>query len=147
MAIAEGDSLILISSPCPVDDTGGADGVTAINTVSGLMGLKANARAWPAIGKEQKTTYGGVSGSAVRPIALRGVSSIANALPGFPILAAGGVESAETALQFLHCGASVVQVGTPVPFPCLIPLISFPFLIPRFPSRRSAVQFITKTSL
>lgn len=89
---------------------GGADGVTAINTVSGLMGLKANARAWPAIGKEQKTTYGGVSGSAVRPIALRGVSSIANALPGFPILAAGGVESAETALQFLHCGASVVQV-------------------------------------
>ena len=77
------------------------------------MGLKANARAWPAIGKEQRTTYGGVSGSAVRPIALKGVASIAKALPGFPILAAGGVESAETALQFLHCGASVVQVGTP----------------------------------
>ncbi len=89
---------------------GGADGVTAINTVSGLMGLKANANAWPAVGVEQRTTYGGVSGSAVRPVALRNVSSIGNSLPGFAIMAAGGVESAETALQFLHCGASVVQV-------------------------------------
>ncbi len=90
--------------------TGGADGVTAINTVSGLMGLRANSKPWPAVGKEAKTTYGGVSGNAVRPIALRDVSSIGNALPGFPILAAGGVDSAESALQFLHCGASVVQV-------------------------------------
>ena len=84
--------------------------MTAINTVSGLMGLKANSRAWPAVGKEQRTTYGGLSGTAVRPIALRDVSAIANKLPGFPILAAGGVDSAESALQFLHCGASVVQV-------------------------------------
>ena len=84
--------------------------MTAINTVSGLMGLKANGVAWPAVGNENRTTYGGLSGNAVRPIALRDVSSIAKALPGFPILAAGGVESAETALQFLHCGAHVVQV-------------------------------------
>ena len=84
--------------------------MTAINTVSGLMGLKANANAWPAVGMEQRTTYGGVSGSAVRPVALRNVSAIGNSLPGFGIMAAGGVESAETTLQFLHCGASVVQV-------------------------------------
>lgn len=55
---------------------GGADGVTAINTVSGLMGLKADAAAWPRVGVEKRTTYGGVSGNAVRPIALRAVSSI-----------------------------------------------------------------------
>ena len=90
--------------------SGGADGVTAINTVSGLMGLKANGSPWPAVGKEKRTTYGGVSGSAVRPVALRNVSAIAKALPGFPVMAAGGVESADTALQFLHCGAPVVQV-------------------------------------
>lgn len=89
---------------------GGADGVTATNTVSGLMGLNANGNAWPAIGKESRTTYGGVSGSAIRPIALRAVSAIANALPGFPILATGGIESAETGLQFLNAGASVLQV-------------------------------------
>lgn len=45
---------------------GGADGVTAINTVSGLMGLNANSIAWPAVGREQFTTYGGVSGTAIR---------------------------------------------------------------------------------
>ena len=85
--------------------------MTAINTVSGLMGLKANGVAWPSVGDAKRTTYGGLSGNAIRPIALRDVSSIARALPGFPILAAGGVESAETALQFLHCGAHVVQVS------------------------------------
>ena len=45
---------------------GGADGVTAINTVSGLMGLQGNSVAWPAVGDAQRTTYGGVSGNAVR---------------------------------------------------------------------------------
>lgn len=90
--------------------SGCADGVTATNTVSGLMGLRPNSAAWPAVGKEQKTTYGGVSGNAIRPIALRAVSAIGRALPGFPILATGGVDSAEAALQFLHCGASAVQV-------------------------------------
>ncbi|XP_071666491.1 dihydropyrimidine dehydrogenase [NADP(+)] isoform X1 [Patagioenas fasciata] len=89
---------------------GGADGVTATNTVSGLMGLKANSTPWPAVGAGLRTTYGGVSGNAIRPIALRAVSAIARALPGFPILATGGIDSAESGLQFLHSGASVLQV-------------------------------------
>ncbi|XP_060088194.1 dihydropyrimidine dehydrogenase [NADP(+)] isoform X2 [Heteronotia binoei] len=89
---------------------GGADGVTATNTVSGLMGLRADGTPWPAVGQGKKTTYGGVSGNAIRPIALRAVSAIASAIPGFPILATGGIESAESGLQFLHSGASVLQV-------------------------------------
>ncbi|NXA34076.1 DPYD dehydrogenase, partial [Eudromia elegans] len=89
---------------------GGADGVTATNTVSGLMGLNADSTPWPAVGRAQRTTYGGVSGNAIRPIALRAVSAIARALPGFPILATGGIDSAESGLQFLHSGASVLQV-------------------------------------
>merc|ERR1711902_236416 len=93
---------------------GGADGCTAINTVSGLMGLNAKGHAWPAIGKEKKTTYGGVSGNAVRPMALRAVSAIANALPGFPILATGGIDSADVTLQFLLAGASVMQVSSAI---------------------------------
>ncbi|KAF8792415.1 Dihydropyrimidine dehydrogenase [NADP(+)] like protein [Argiope bruennichi] len=74
---------------------GNADGVTVTNTVSGLMGLRGNATPWPAVGKEQRTTYGGVSGNAIRPIALRAVSAIGNAIPGFPILATGGIDSAD----------------------------------------------------
>lgn len=93
---------------------GGADGVTATNTVSGLMGLKADGTPWPAVGIGKRTTYGGVSGTAIRPIALRAVTSIARALPGFPILATGGIDSAESGLQFLHSGASVLQVCSAV---------------------------------
>ncbi|XP_019724835.1 dihydropyrimidine dehydrogenase [NADP(+)] [Hippocampus comes] len=93
---------------------GGADGVTATNTVSGMMGLKADGSPWPGVGAGKRTTYGGVSGNAIRPIALRAVSAIARALPGFPVLATGGIDSAETGLQFLHAGASVLQVCSAV---------------------------------
>jgi len=89
---------------------GNADGVTATNTVSGLMGLKGQGQAWPNVGNAKRTTYGGVSGNAIRPIALRAVSAIANALPGYPILATGGIDSAEAGLQFLQAGASALQV-------------------------------------
>lgn len=75
------------------------------------MGLKGNGVAWPNIGKAKRTTYGGVSGNAIRPIALRAVSSIGRVLPGYPILATGGIDSAESGLQFLQAGASVLQVN------------------------------------
>jgi len=93
---------------------GGADGVTATNTVSGLMGLKPDTTAWPAVGHQKKTTYGGMSGNAIRPIALRAVTHIARHLPGFPILATGGIDSAESGLQFLYGGATVLQVCSAV---------------------------------
>ena len=91
--------------------TGEADGVTATNTVSGLMGLRPNASAWPSIGREMRTTYGGVSGNAIRPIALKAVSAIGRALPGFPVMATGGIDSAEAGMQFLYAGASTLQVS------------------------------------
>ena len=79
------------------------------------MGLKADSTAWPQVGfTEKRTTYGGVSGNAVRPIALKAVSAIGNKLPGFPILATGGCDSADVALQFLHAGASVIQICSAV---------------------------------
>lgn len=93
---------------------GKADGVTATNTVSGLMGLRADGTAWPSVGTQKLTTYGGVSGNAIRPIALRAVTHIARNLPGFPILATGGIDSAEAGLQYLMGGASVLQVCSAV---------------------------------
>jgi len=94
---------------------GGATGVTATNTVSGLMSIDAEAAfAWPNVGTEGRTTYGGVSGNLIRPIALRAVSAISRALPGFPILATGGCDSAHSAMQFIQAGASGVQVCSAV---------------------------------
>uniref|UniRef100_A0A0B7B8B4 Dihydropyrimidine dehydrogenase [NADP(+)] n=1 Tax=Arion vulgaris TaxID=1028688 RepID=A0A0B7B8B4_9EUPU len=93
---------------------GQADGVTATNTVSGLMGLRNDGSAWPSVGQQKLTTYGGVSGNAIRPIALRAVSAIARKLPGFPILATGGIDSADAGLQFIQAGATVLQVCSAV---------------------------------
>jgi len=50
------------------------------------------------------------TGNAIRPIALRAVSAIARALPDYPILATGGIDSADAGLQYLQGGASVLQV-------------------------------------
>lgn len=74
------------------------------------MGFNGQGVAWPAVGREERTTYGGVSGNAIRPIALRAVSAIARALPNYPILATGGIDSADAGLQFLNAGASALQV-------------------------------------
>jgi dihydropyrimidine dehydrogenase (NADP+) len=75
------------------------------------MELKGDGSPWPKVGSAKLTTYGGVSGNAIRPVGLRAVSAIAKALPGFPILGIGGIDSAEVALQYIRAGASVVQVS------------------------------------
>lgn len=93
---------------------GGATGVTAINTVSGLMGFRSNGEPWPSVGADRLTTYGGMSGNANRPMALRAVSSIANKLPGTPIMATGGCDTAAVAVQFIQCGAALVQICSAV---------------------------------
>lgn len=89
---------------------GGANGVTAINTVSGLMHVRPDSNAWPNVGQDKRTTYGGMSGNATRPIALKMVSEVAKAFPDFPILATGGCDSADATLQFLYVGAQAVQI-------------------------------------
>ncbi|CAG2062857.1 unnamed protein product, partial [Timema podura] len=73
------------------------------------MEVKANSTPWPAVGKQKSTTYGGVSGNATRPVGLYAVSAIAKKIKDFPILGIGGIDSADTSLQFLQCGASAVQ--------------------------------------
>ncbi len=83
----------------------GADGLTAINTVLGLRIDVARRR--PILG----TGSGGLSGPAIRPIALHLTYQVAQAV-SIPIIGAGGVTSGRDALEFLMAGASAVQVGT-----------------------------------
>ena len=89
---------------------GKADGVSAINTVQGLMSVRADGTPWPAVGDSKSTTYGGISGNATRPMALRAISKVAQALPKLYIQGIGGVDSGDVALQFIQCGATVLQV-------------------------------------
>jgi dihydroorotate dehydrogenase (NAD+) catalytic subunit len=84
----------------------GAHGVSVINTITG-MAIDVRTRR-PRLA----TTYGGLSGPAIKPIALRMVHQIHRAVPGFPICAMGGIMNGEDALEFLMAGARCVQVGT-----------------------------------
>ena len=86
----------------------GADAVTAINTVGPGMLIDLNTRR-PIL--SNKT--GGVSGPAMFPIALRAVYQI-RAVSKIPILATGGVRTAEDALQLFMAGATAIGIGTAV---------------------------------
>ncbi len=83
----------------------GADGVTAVNTILGM------AIDWRRRVPMLSTTFGGLSGPAIKPVALRMVLECARAIR-IPIVASGGVRSADDVLEFLVAGATAVQVGT-----------------------------------
>lgn len=84
----------------------GADVLSLVNTLVGLaVDLK---RREPKIG----FTTGGLSGPAIRPIAVRMVWEVRQALPAVPIFGIGGIETVEHVLEFLIAGAQAVQVGT-----------------------------------
>jgi dihydroorotate dehydrogenase (NAD+) catalytic subunit len=85
--------------------TAGADAVTVMNTIP-AMAIDIERRR-PAIA----TTFGGLSGPAIKPIALRNVY-LAASVTGIPIVASGGIASGRDALEFVMAGATAVQVGT-----------------------------------
>jgi dihydroorotate dehydrogenase (NAD+) catalytic subunit len=84
----------------------GADGLSIMNTIT-AMGIDVRKRA-PRIG----TVFGGLSGPAIKPIALRIVYQVAREKLGIPICGMGGIVTAEDAAEFLVAGATAVQIGT-----------------------------------
>tara|TARA_B110000116_G_C16700396_1_gene519501 strand:- start:131 stop:1024 length:894 start_codon:yes stop_codon:yes gene_type:complete len=86
-------------------ENGGADYVSAINTVVG-MGIDSKTRK-----VKLNTVFGGYSGSAIKPIALANVHKLFKAL-SIPIIGIGGISSTQDVLEFFLAGASMVQVGT-----------------------------------
>jgi dihydroorotate dehydrogenase (NAD+) catalytic subunit len=86
-------------------ERGGADAISLINTLKGTAIDPATGA--PALGNG----YGGLSGPAVRPVALEQVRSVRAAV-GLPIVGMGGISTGADAAEFLALGASVVAVGT-----------------------------------
>jgi dihydroorotate dehydrogenase (NAD+) catalytic subunit len=86
----------------------GADGLSLINSLLGMAIDTAAMR--PALAG----TYGGLSGPAIRPVAVRCVWQVREALPDVPIIGTGGVRTGADALELLLAGASAVGVGTAI---------------------------------
>jgi len=84
----------------------GAHGLSVINTLLGMAVDVENFR--PRLA----SVTGGLSGPAIRPVAVRCVHQVSRALPGVPIIGIGGITEARHALEFLLAGAWAVQVGT-----------------------------------
>jgi dihydroorotate dehydrogenase (NAD+) catalytic subunit len=86
----------------------GADGLSMINTLLGMVIDTETMR--PALAG----VTGGLSGPAIRPVAVRAVWQVHQALPETPILGMGGIRTGLDALEFVLAGASAVSVGTTV---------------------------------
>lgn len=83
----------------------GADSVSLINT---LMGMAVDIeRRRPLL----SIRTGGLSGPAVKPVALRMVYDVAHAVK-IPVIGLGGISSAEDAIEFIMCGATAIEIGT-----------------------------------
>ena len=86
-------------------EAGGADAVSLINTLTGMK-IDVNRRTFAVANKT-----GGMSGPAVKPVAVRMVYQVAQAVK-IPIIGMGGIQNAEDALEFILAGATAVSVGT-----------------------------------
>ena len=85
----------------------GADCISAVNTLPGMALDRVRRR--PSLGN----VYGGLSGPAIKPVALRVVYEVAQTVK-VPIVAIGGAGSLADVLDFIYAGASAVQIGTAV---------------------------------
>jgi dihydroorotate dehydrogenase (NAD+) catalytic subunit len=84
----------------------GADAVSLVNTFQGLAVDWRRRR--PILG----AGMGGLSGPAIKPLALRCVWQVAQGVPGLPIIGVGGISSLDDVMEYLVCGATAIQVGT-----------------------------------
>lgn len=86
-------------------EQGGADGLTMINT---LVGMKLDLKTGKPI---LANRTGGLSGPAIKPVAVRLIYEVSQAVE-IPIIGMGGIQSAEDVIEFFYAGASAVAVGT-----------------------------------
>jgi dihydroorotate dehydrogenase (NAD+) catalytic subunit len=95
-----------IVQPARAAFEGGADAVSLVNTFKGMAVNWRKRR--PILAND----IGGLSGPAIKPLALRMVWDVRRALPNLPIIGIGGISSLDDVMEFIVAGASAVQIGT-----------------------------------
>jgi dihydroorotate dehydrogenase (NAD+) catalytic subunit len=86
-------------------ESGGADALSLINTLTGMK-IDIHTKSFALANKT-----GGLSGPAIKPVALRMVYQVAKAV-SIPLVAMGGIATAEDAIEFILAGATGISVGT-----------------------------------
>jgi dihydroorotate dehydrogenase (NAD+) catalytic subunit len=97
--------IVAVASACVA---AGADGLSLVNTLLGMAIDPSTMR--PVLAGK----YGGLSGPAIRPVAVRCVWQVRAAFPTVPIIGSGGVRTGRDALELLLAGASMIAVGTEI---------------------------------
>ncbi len=97
--------MLEINISCPNVEHGGADALSLINTITGMR-IEIKKRTFSVANKT-----GGLSGAAIKPIALRMVYQVFKTVH-IPIIGMGGISRAEDALEFIMAGATGIAVGT-----------------------------------
>jgi dihydroorotate dehydrogenase (NAD+) catalytic subunit len=97
--------IVTIAKACV---SAGADGLSMINTLLGMV-IDTDTMQPRLAG-----LTGGLSGPAIRPVAVRCIWQVHEALPGVPIIGMGGVRTGQDALELILAGASMVSVGTTI---------------------------------
>ncbi len=95
-----------------------SEGVDALSLINTLLGMSIDIRARRPV---LANTFGGLSGPAIRPVALRMVWQVVRSVD-IPVIGIGGIQQASDALEFLLAGASAIQVGTATLVDPLAPL-------------------------
>ncbi|WP_066066610.1 dihydroorotate dehydrogenase [Neobacillus soli] len=106
-------------------EAGGADGLTMINT---LVGMRLDLKTGKPI---LANRTGGLSGPAIKPVAIRMIYEVSQAV-SIPIIGMGGIESASDVIEFFYAGASAIAVGTANfvdPFVCPTIIEKLPVLL------------------
>ncbi|MDM5328005.1 dihydroorotate dehydrogenase [Neobacillus sp. CF12] len=106
-------------------EAGGADGLTMINT---LVGMRLDLKTGKPI---LANRTGGLSGPAIKPVALRMIYEVSQVV-NIPIIGMGGIETAEDVVEFFYAGASAIAVGTANfvdPFVCPTIIEELPLLL------------------
>jgi dihydroorotate dehydrogenase (NAD+) catalytic subunit len=96
-----------VTAPAKAAERGGADAISLVNTFVGLA-IDWRRRA-PLLGSQSGT--GGLSGPAIKPLALHAVRQAASAVR-IPVIGIGGIRNADDVMEFVVAGATAVQVGT-----------------------------------
>jgi dihydroorotate dehydrogenase (NAD+) catalytic subunit len=98
-----------VTSIADIAAAAGAAGAAGVSVINTLLGMAID----PSTGRPKLAAVtGGLSGPAIKPVAVRAVHQVHSALPGVPIIGMGGARTAEDVAEFMLAGASAVAIGT-----------------------------------